>query len=244
MTTLKIKTFKCYPAALALLAALSGCGVPPARQAPPPAATPVQADSVASWYRHAAASGQTVLKIDPADTLIAVTVRRGGAFARMGHDHVVASRKVSGHVAPDAGRADFRFRLDEMSVDESALRNEAGLDTQPGADAIEGTRNNMLARVLEAEHFPLVMLHAERPAAGGDTLNLSITLHGVTRTIAVPTRIDRSGGNLVATGSFTLLQTDFGITPMSVMGGALSVQDPMELRFRIVARKSPGTDGD
>jgi hypothetical protein len=168
-------------------------------------------------------------------------VRRGGAFARMGHDHVVASRSIEGFVAPDAGRADFRFRLDQMTVDETGLRTKAGLNTQPDADAIAGTRTNMLTRVLEAERFPLVELHAERPAGKDDkngkedTLRLTVTLHGVSRTVDVPTTIERGADGLTASGTFTLNQSDFGITPMSVMGGALTVLDPMELAFHIVA---------
>lgn len=217
--------------ALLLLALLGGCA-PPVQQPPPVSAPP---EAAAGWYLKAAAAGQKVYRIDAAQSLVAVTVRRGGAFARFGHDHVVASRTLSGYAAPDAGRADFQFRLDQMTVDEAPLRTEAGLDTQPDADAIAGTRNNMLTRVLEAERFPVVMLRAERVPGKADALRLAVTLHGVTRKVDVTTKIERNGAQLVASGALTLLQTDFGITPMSVMGGAMTVQDPMELRFRIVA---------
>lgn len=217
---------------------LGGCAetpapqpVPPARQAP---AAP-ESGGMEAWYRKAAHAGQAVYRIAPDQSLITVTVRRGGALARLGHDHVIASRSVEGFVAPDAGRADFHFRLDAMSVDEPELRSAAGLATQPSADAVEGTRTNMLNRVLEAERFPVVMLHAERAPGGGDVLRLGVTLHGVTRTVDVPTRIERSKAALAASGELRLLQSDFGITPMSVMGGAMTVQDQMELKFRIVA---------
>jgi len=33
-----------------------------------------------------------------------------------------------------------------------------------------------------------------------------------------------------------LRQSDFGITPMSIMGGAMRVEDAMELRYRISAK--------
>ncbi|UOD29894.1 YceI family protein [Massilia violaceinigra] len=217
---------------LALLVLVAGCA---STTAPPPAPTP--AAPAFGWYRDAARA-QQVLRIDAALSLITVTVRRGGTFARMGHDHVVASRSIEGFVAPDAGRADFRFRLDQMTVDETDLRTKAGLATQPDPDAIAGTRTNMLTRVLDAERFPLVELHAERAAGKGDkvqTLRLTVTLHGVSRTLDVPTTIERDAGGLTASGTFILNQSDFGITPMSVMGGALTVQDPMELAFRIVA---------
>ncbi|MES2149568.1 MAG: YceI family protein [Pseudomonadota bacterium] len=211
-----------------LLLALAGCAAPPV-STPPPAAP-----DYASWYRQAAANGKQVLAIDSSLSLIAVTVRRGGALARLGHDHVVASRAVSGFAAPTEGRADFSFRLDQMSVDEPELRRVAAFESDPSAAAIEGTRNNMLTVVLEAQRFPLVSLHVERGA--GELLRLAVTLHGLTRHYQVLTRIETVGANLVASGQLKLLQSDFGIHPMSVMGGAISVQDELELCFRIVAR--------
>lgn len=211
---------------------LSSC----ATQAPPAAiAIPEASVANASWYAQAAKAGQKIYAIDSAQSLITVVVRRGGPLARFGHDHVVASRHVTGWAAPDAGRADFQFRLDQMTVDEAALRTAAGLDTQPPADAIEGTRTNMLTRVLEAERFPLVQLRAERGATASDALTLTITLHGVTRTQLVPVTLERTPAALTASGQLKLLQSEFGITPMSVMGGAMRVEDQMELGFKIVA---------
>lgn len=216
---------------LPLLALLAACGapLPQAPLAPAP-------DLHEQWYRQAEQAGQKVLRIDAARSLIAITVRRGGVLGRLGHDHVIASGDLVGFVAPDEGRADFYFRLDQLRVDEPQLRRAAGLTTEPSKEAIEGTRNNMLGTVLDAPRFPLVRLHARRAGRGGQMLRLTITLHGVTRSVDVPTRIEASDGEIVASGTLQLLQTDFGITPMSVMGGALSVLDRIDLRFRIVAR--------
>jgi hypothetical protein len=217
---------------LILAALLAGCAA-----VPPPAPLTLPApDNAASWYRQAEAAGSKVLVIDPAQSLIAVTVRRGGPLARLGHDHVVASRGVTGFAAPAEGRADFSFRLDQMSVDEPALRHAANLDTQPSDEAIAGTRANMLTRVLEAERFPVVTLHAQQIGAAGQAFRLAVTLHGVTREVIASARIDSGTEGVAASGTLTLSQTDFGITPMSIMGGAMTVLDPMELRFRIVAR--------
>ncbi|GAB2844234.1 hypothetical protein GCM10027277_09970 [Pseudoduganella ginsengisoli] len=181
----------------------------------------------------------TAWKID-SDALIAVTVRRGGALARLGHDHVVAARTLRGWAYPGTGtepaRAAFTFRLDAMVVDDEALRTQAGLANTPSADAIAGTRRNMLTKVLDAEHYPEVLVQAEQSSAGA--LNADITLHGVTRRYTIPAAIDRQAGSISATGKFTLLQSDFGITPFSVLGGALAVQDQLELRFAIRAAPS------
>ncbi len=224
-------------AATLLLAALAACtplrqpsGPPAASPAPPAQVSATQDDALATL-----AAGPKLLQIDPQRSLIAVTVRRGGAFARFGHDHVVASHTLSGQVDLTRFRTDFQFRLDQMTVDEAELRRIAGLDTQPAADAIEGTRHNMLVKVLDAEHYPLAQIHAERPAPG-QPLQAALTLHGVTRTLALPVVLRANGGELTVEGTLTLRQSDFGLVPYSLMGGALAVQDQMELRFSIVAR--------
>ena len=187
-----------------------------------------------AWQRQ----GVQLLHIAPDESLLTITVRRGGALARLGHDHVVASRSLQGVVAPALGRAQFRFRLDEMSVDEAGLRQAAGLTTTPSADAIAGTRHNMLVRVLEAERYPWVSIDARR-TGDKQVFDADITLHGVTRTVQLPVRVEQAadGRRLQASGSLLLKQSDFGIVPFAVLGGAMAVQDQMELAFRITARQ-------
>ena len=189
----------------------------------------------------APASDEKLWTIATGATLLTITVRRGGALARLGHDHVVASRTVTGWVAPDLQQADFQFRLDAMTVDESALRASAGLETTPTAEAIAGTRHNMLVRVLDAERYPDVRVQA-RLQASGNAVDAAITLHGVTRQLVVPVTLAQApdGRSLRASGSFVLKQSDFGIVPFAILGGAMAVQDPMELAFDIVA-SAPGS---
>jgi len=232
-------TTKRRRAALPLLfctAVLSACAPTQERTATvPPATAPVAAGDQDAWYRDAAAAGKTVWSIDSQQSLITVIVHRGGALARLGHDHAVASRTVQGFVAPDQGRADLLFRLDAMTVDEPGLRKEAGFDTQPSQAAIDGTRSNMLTKVLDADHFPLVRIHVER--AGNDEgapLRAAITLHGVTRQYAIATLIEKHPGGLRASGSVSIKQSDFGIEPFSVMAGALAVLDQLDIHFTLV----------
>ncbi|HAT33481.1 MAG TPA: YceI family protein [Janthinobacterium sp.] len=242
-----LRTVPCRRAAapialIALAALLTACATNPVRPpAAAPALTPPSAsapESQDAYYRAARARGEKVLSIDTQASLISIVVRRGGSLARLGHDHVVASRAIEGHIAPDQGRADLRFRLDQMTVDEAALRTAAGFDSQPSADAIAGTRHNMLSKVLDAERFPLVLMHVTRVAPGAP-LGIDITLHGVTRRLSVPvTLAEDAAGGLVVSGSASLNQTDFGLVPFSVMGGAIAVRDRLELHFRIVGAKT------
>jgi len=216
---------------LPLLLLLTACGqplAPPAPLVPGPAAA-------TEAYRSAAASGAAVYAVDPGASLVAVTVRRGGLMARLGHDHVVASHTLSGHAAPGMGRADVSFRLDQLTVDEPQLLHDAGIATSPSPEAVEGTRKNMLGPVLDAERYPVVTLHAELPADG--RLHVAVTLHGTTRQIDLPATVRVDEQQVTASGTARLKQTDFGITPFSVGAGLLAVQDELEVRFHIVARR-------
>jgi hypothetical protein len=210
---------------------------------PEPALTPtITAGSPLdlAYYRALARSGRPVLRIDPHRSLISVTVRRGGALARLGHDHAITSATLDGYVAPQQGRADLAFRLDQMIIDEPDARAAAGLERQPSPQAIEGTRINMLSKVLDAERYPYVSIRIARASRDAQqTLATSITLHGVSRSFLIPAtlRYD-SDGSVTASGSVNLLQTDFGLVPFSVMGGAIAVLDQMEVRFRLVAAPS------
>ena len=214
-------------ALLAAALAISACGTqPPAPAASQPATTaPALQDS------------PTAHRIVAGDSLITITVRRGGPLARMGHDHVVATRLVEGFVDLQQGRTELRFRLDQLTVDEAALRKEAGLETQPSADAIDGTRRNMFSKVLRADSYPWVLVKAAFEGNSRNMLRAEITLHGVTREYRLPLQLREDGATVLANGAFTVKQTDFGITPFAVFGGALAVKDELELKFAISARR-------
>jgi polyisoprenoid-binding protein YceI len=216
---------------LPLLVLLTACGQPLAPQAPLVPALATGPDA----YRTAAASGTAVYAIDPGASLVAVTVRRGGLMARLGHDHVVASHTLTGYAAPGMGRADVSFRLDQLTIDEPQLLRDAGIGTSPSPEAVEGTRKNMLGPVLDAERYPVVTLHAELPADG--RLRVDVTLHGTTRRLELPAAVQVDAAQVTASGAARLKQTDFGITPFAVGAGLLAVQDELEVRFHIVARR-------
>ncbi len=219
---------------------LAGCAPPVRERASAPAAPP--AEFPEGYYLEAAARGRPVFRVDPAESLVVIEVRRAGSLARLGHDHVVASHEVGGYVAPDEGRADLYVALERMAVDEAALRAEAGFDTQPTESDIEGTRANMLVRVLEADKFPFALIRVSGADASRRevTLSVAITLHGVTRALQAPATIDADADLIGVSGRLSCDQTDFGITPYSVLGGAIAVRNGVDLRFRVRARRVPG----
>jgi len=220
-------------AALAIVAALSSDCT--AQVAQPPGAPAQAAEGIAEpFYRQALEARQPVYRIDPARSLVVIEVRRGGPLAGLAHDHVVASHDVHGYVAPDAGRADLEVQFDRMIVDEPALRAEAGFTTQVSESDIAGIRKHMLENVLEANRFPSALVRVTRDGAQA---SVSIALHGTTKAIEVPVAIENTAGEIVASGRLAFKQTEFGIVPYSFLGGAIQVQDELQLRFSIRARR-------
>src|SRR5258706_2590634 len=148
---MRLRRIALAASALALL--LAGCAELlriEAPSAPPP-------EFPEGYYQQAVKTGKPVYRIDPAQSLIVIEVRRSGSLARLGHDHVVASHDVIGYVAPGEGRADLYVALARLVVDEPELRKEAGVGTQPPASDIQGARSHMLGDVLQAEPVALLL---------------------------------------------------------------------------------------
>ncbi len=228
----------------ALLAAVLLTACAPMLTAPTVVPPTQPADFPTDIYRAAAAGGEAVYRLDSAQSVVVIRVYRGGALARFGHDHVVASRNVEGFVlrasSQGAQRADIYAPLAALTVDEPALRAQAGFDTQPTQQDIEGTKRNMLDKVLEAERFPFVSLRLTGVTGEGPafTASVAITLHGQTVTIPLTVKIDApSTEQLYARGRFSVKQTDFGIVPYSLLGGALRVEDRVDIEFELAATR-------
>jgi polyisoprenoid-binding protein YceI len=214
----------------ALLAA--GCApVPPS--APPEPAPSGAPDLDAAYYRGAAERGANVYRIQTGDSLVVVRVYRGGRLSKLGHDHVVSSREPHGFIDADRGRADLYVEVASLAVDDPAQRAAAGFESHPSESDIAGTRSNMLEKVLEAERFPFVVVRVRAVEPGA--LQAELTLHGVTRPLRIPATIEPDAEHIAVGGRFAVNQTDFGIQPLSVLGGALTVQDRVDLSFEIRA---------
>lgn len=227
---------KIHIAAVVIAGLLSAC----ASQVPVPseAKEHAPANFPEAYYQQALAQGRLVFGVNPAMSLLVIEVRRGGSLAHVGHDHVIASHNLQGYVMPEDSRSDLYVQLDKLVVDEPELRAEARLDTQPSEDDIAGTRHNML-NALQAEQYPFALIKITRGGtdASGTRLNVAIALHGTTRTLEVPVQIDTNADELQVTGRVAFNQTDFGIKPLSILGGAIQVQDQVNLRFSIRARR-------
>lgn len=231
--------------AIAGAGALSLCLLVACVSPPPAPSAPKGAPADFPTERYAVVDDSDRLYALETDRSIAtVNVRRGGALARLGHDHVIAARDIRGFVRLRDGRvvANLYATLAGMSVDEDALRAEAGFTTEPSAEDKAGTRANMLKSV-DATTFPYIQVALSAQvgsfSAAAVTVDAEVTisLHGQERRYSVPVTADVSSGSLTARGGLTIRQTDFGIDPFSILGGSLTVLDELEIRFEIEARR-------
>ena len=173
-------------------------------------------------------------------------VYRTGRLAKLGHNHVIQPRTITGEIylAADFQRSSFSLvvPVTDFHVDDPEARSVEGEEfaAPPDSDAIAGTTKNMLGdKVLDAVRFPQIDIRSVAligPVWAPD-ITLRIKLRGVERDITVPVAIDYRDGQLAVTAVFAINQTDFGITPLSVLGGALQVADTVRVRMRIVAQK-------
>jgi polyisoprenoid-binding protein YceI len=175
---------------------------------------------------------------------VTVHVYRSGPMAKLGHNHVITSTEVLGlawrGATPAESGFELRIPVATLVVDDPAARAAAGPDFEGALpeSAREGTRKNLLrTEVLDAATFPEVTVRAgglggtwDDPVARAD-----VTVKGVTRRVEVPLDLADAGASLTARGRFRLRQTEFGMVPFSVAGGAIQVADEIVLGFEIVA---------
>jgi hypothetical protein len=190
--------------------------------------------------------GATYYRIDPQASMLHVLVYRGGTFAKLGHNHVMSSKSLTGRVwmHPQLARSGFEmaFPVATLIVDDPEARRAAGSEFPPEIPEADkqGTRKNMLrAEVLDGESHPRIELKSAQIEGTLPALQVTarITIKQSTRDVVVPVKVTVSGDRLTAAGEFAIQQTEFGMKPFSVAMGALEVKDRLDVRFKIVAVK-------
>ena len=226
-------------AALALT--LAGCAAYKGRQTGPPI------PGSSPWPADLRMPGK-IYRIDEAQSELRILVYRAGPLARFGHNHVVVNRSIHGAAKVAGGRSGFWLDVPAKSfmVDERQARREEGADfaVEVPEDAKSGTLEHMLsAAVLDADEFPEISLTgvAGPPGVGPMRFTVTIRVAGHESTVEAPFTLEIDSHSLSAAGSLELRQSALGLTPYSLMLGALQVQDALTVKFKIVAVDSGGS---
>jgi polyisoprenoid-binding protein YceI len=187
-------------------------------------------------------------QVVPEGSLLEVLVFRGGALARLGHNHVIASRSMTGTawVPEHPAEASFEIHVpvQEFTIDDAKLRADEGPDfaAEVPDSAREGTKKNMLSEaMLDGARYPEIVLRSRRLDTTGEGLlaQVSVSVRDQVHTVAVPLRYELRADELLVRGEVRLKQTDIGLTPFSLLGGALRVEDEMTVKFSVLARAAP-----
>lgn len=177
--------------------------------------------------------------ISAAESNLTVTVGKAGFFSALGHEHEIGVKSFSGRVAvpqSGAGGGLLEFEIETKSL--VVLDKE--VDEKDRGKIFEA----MHKEVIESEKFQKISFKSASVADLKKTgegsynfiLNGDLTLHGVTRRIALPVTATITAEQLRATGAYTLKQTDYGIKVYAAGGGTVKVKNEVVVNFNIVAK--------
>jgi polyisoprenoid-binding protein YceI len=170
------------------------------------------------------ASAQAV-DVDSGLSRITVKVEKTGLFSAFAHNHTVQAPVASGRLDADKRTATLIFNTKEMKVVDEGVKDSERAD-------IDQTMKS--EKVLDVQRFPEIRFVSTSitPQYGGRfQVRGDLTLHGTTRSVEFPLTFS----NDRYAGSVKLKQTDFGITPVTIAGGAVKVKDVIEVVFEIVS---------
>lgn len=168
-----------------------------------------------------------------------VFVAKTGLLSGLAHDHEIGVKSFTGKiVVPEAGASAGSLDLD---INAQSL---AVLDKKPSEEDKKKIYSSMHNEVLESAKYQKISFKsvsvADVKQAGADTysftLNGDLTLHGVTKRIAVALTAKITPQQLRASGKYTLRQSDYGIKPYSAAGGTIKVKNEVIVNFDIVAK--------
>ena len=161
-----------------------------------------------------------------------------GMLAAMGHNPTIGIRDFSGEMKfnpekLEAGSLRIVAKSSSLSVQDDIIAKD-----------LREMERLMNQEVLETAKYPEIVYESPTVAITkmadtlySATLKGNLTLHGVSRSQPIDVRIALIGSMLRASGDFSLSQTDYGIKPVSVAGGALKLKDELRFSFEIVARR-------
>jgi len=166
-----------------------------------------------------------VHQIDATRSKMTVYVYRSGLFAFAADNHQINAPIGSGEFDDPLTSVSFVVPVAQMTV----------LDPQSSADRRSQVQAKMLGPdVLDSARYPTIEFKStsiEGSADKGWSVSGLLALHGTVRPIVVSAT--ESGGHFH--GTVWLKQTDFGISPITLVGGTVKVKNDVRIDFDIVA---------
>lgn len=158
-----------------------------------------------------------------------------------GHEHGVVGQIKQGRINLDAARdaGGLVFDMASFAADTPDARKYVGLQTPTDASTQQQVNANMrgpavldVARLPTASFSVKEIVKLPQPSQRGlpqYQFNGDFSLHGVSRPIQVIAEAEEQNGWMHLRGNFSMLQSQFGITPFTKAFGAIGVADQLRV---------------
>ncbi|HLB88264.1 MAG TPA: YceI family protein [Terriglobales bacterium] len=164
--------------------------------------------------------------IDVEKLVMTVHVYKAGLFSAFGHNHEITAPIERGSFSDEKPVVDLVVNAHQMKVMDQDVSDK---------DRAEIQQTMLGPKVLDTEKFPNISFRStqvEKLGSSKFVVDGDLTLHGQTR----PMRVEVEGQGGRYRGVAVLKQTAFGITPVTVGGGAVKVKNEVRVEFEIVAK--------
>jgi len=176
--------------------------------------------------------------IDVNQSALKIRVFKSGAFSGFAHDHEIQAPIAEGRIeegkTEEGKTGEAKNQSVQLRVDSRKLRV---LDPELSSDKRAEIQQTMQsAKVLDVEKFPEIAYQSTGVTAMGNArwqVRGTLSLHGTNQPVVVEVWLQ--DGHYRGSASFR--QTTFGITPITIAGGAIKVKDEIKIEFDIVPAK-------
>jgi polyisoprenoid-binding protein YceI len=166
--------------------------------------------------------------IDVNKSSLKIRVFKSGAFSGFAHDHEIQAPIEEGKIDSSANPS-VQLRVDsrKMRVLDPEISDDKRAEIQ---HTMEGNG------VLEVEHFPEISYRSTAITKTGNAhweVRGNLNLHGKNQPVVVLVSFEAGHYR----GSASVKQSNFGISPIRIAGGAVKVKDEVKIEFDIVLVK-------
>lgn len=182
--------------------------------------------------------GRAHFAIDARASLFTVQAFEAGIVAVVAHSPKFAIREMVGEMefVPET--------MEKASLQLTIIVGSLEIMDEVSAMDRREIERVMFDEVLQKSVYPRIEYNSSRVSASktGENVfrvnvNGDLTLHGITRGVGLEAQVVAGEDTLRAQGSFTLLQSDYGLRIASIAGGTLKLKDELRCAYFILGRR-------
>jgi YceI-like domain len=166
--------------------------------------------------------------IDVERSTLTVHVYKAGLFSAFADNHVIRAPIAGGRINEEGMLAvELTVKTAKMTVLDPGMSPDKRAEVQTRMHGPE---------VLDSARYPEIRFASTRVAPDGENqwrVTGELTLHGVSRPLTLD--VVRRDGRF--RGTVSIRQRDFGIQPISIVGGTVKVKDELRIEFDVAPGK-------